>query len=89
MKFAEEKGRFFTAFHNNLIPLNENSILEKMKDVAGERDLQERAGELAPLRIERFLKGTKREMHNEESGTTETKSSHELEDMENAISQRH
>lgn len=60
-----------------------------MKDAAGERDLQEWAGKLAPLTIERFLKVIEKEIHNEESGTTETKPPHALEDTENAISQRH
>lgn len=43
-EICRREREIFTAFCNNSILLNENSILERMKDVAGERDLQERAG---------------------------------------------
>lgn len=46
-------------------------------------------GTVALLRMERFLKGTEKEINNEESGTTETKASHEPEEMEKSSSQRH
>lgn len=37
---CRREREIFSAFHNNLILLNQN-ILERMKDVAGEGDLQE------------------------------------------------